>query len=112
MSEKEILFYILENLGFNKVLPGESGWTEDNFTECCFIFDGTLWIFFGGKNEHYVASNNLNVSKSTTHWNDSYIDFSRYINGDLLTVPEFLKFWNKFYTGYIMNKIHVDISII
>jgi hypothetical protein len=111
MNEKEILFYILEHLGFNKVLPREHGWTEENFSECCFIFDGKLWIIFGGKNEHYIDSNNLDVSESKVHWKDNFMHFTPYINGDLLTVPEFLKFWNKFYIGHVMDNVHVNVSI-
>lgn len=109
--EKERLFEVLEALGFSKVLPGENGWTKNDFTECCFIFNGLLWIFFGGNNQYSIESNDLEVVPSTVHWSHNYMSYQTELNGDLLSVKEFLIFWNKFYTGYVMDNIDVNVKL-
>ena len=109
--EKERLFEVLEALGFSKVLPGENGWTEKDFTECCYIFDGELWIFFGGKGRHFWEENTLEISPSTSNFSSKYMDYHSELNGDILTVKEFLVFWKKFYIGYIMDNIDVNINL-
>ena len=110
MENKTILKKILISLGFNKVKNGEHGWYD---IDEVYIFEGTLWIFFEGKNENFIESNDLDVDIDKTGIinRHSLCDYQTHLNGDILDFYNFLKFFKKFYRCYIYNNIKVKINI-